>query len=113
MSHFAQVKDGIVQQVICAEQDFINTLSDASSWIQTSYNTHGNQHSGNGTPLRGNFAGIGYTYDTTHDVFYTPQPYPSWSLNTTSWLWTAPTPMPSDGNIYKWDEATLAWIQIQ
>lgn len=107
MSHFAKIENGIVAQVIVAEQDFIDTLE--GQWIQTSYNTLGNQHKLGGTPLRGNFAGIGFTYDQQNDVFYTPQPYPSWTLNQSTWLWEAPTPMPQDGKPYRWDEATLSW----
>jgi len=111
MSHFAKVVDGKVVQVIVAEQDFFNTFVDSSpgQWIQTSYNTHGNQHP-EGRPLRGNYAGIGHTYDATHDVFYAPQPFPSWTLNQTTWLWEAPVPYPTDGKIYHWDEATKNWV---
>lgn len=109
MSHFAQVKNNIVQQVIVAEQDFINTLPDKEDWIQTSYNTYQNSHP-EGRPLRGNYAGIGYHYDTTHDVFYEPQPYPSWVLNTSIWTWEAPIPYPTDGQPYYWDESQQSWI---
>ena len=110
MSHFAKIENGIVTQVIVAEQDFIDTLE--GQWIQTSYNTFGNQHKLGGTPLRGNFAGIGFTYDQQNDVFYTPQPYSSWALNQTTWLWEAPTPMPKDGKQYLWDEATTSWVEV-
>ena len=111
MSHYAKVVDGKVVQVIVAEQDFFNTFVDSSpgTWVQTSYNTKGNQHP-NGTPLRGNYAGVGYTYDVHNDVFYAPQPYPSWVLNTTTWLWEAPTAYPQDGNVYLWDEGTTSWV---
>jgi len=107
MSHYAKVVNGIVTEVIVAEQDHINTLE--GQWVQTSYNTHGNQHTNGGTPLRGNYAGIGHTYDVTNDVFYAPQPYPSWTLNKTTWLWEAPTPMPTDGKLYPWNETTKTW----
>jgi len=115
MGHFAKVVDGKVTQVIVAEPEFFDTFVDSSpgQWIQTSYNTIGNQHTQGGTPLRGNYAGIGYTYDAVNDVFYAPQPYPSWVLNQTSWLWEAPTQMPTDGKIYAWDEPTLAWKEIE
>ena len=111
MSHFAKVVDGKVVQVIVAEQEFFAHFVDSSpgQWIKTSYNTHGNQHL-EGRPLRGNYAGIGHTYDATHDVFYAPQPYPSWTLNQTTWLWEAPVPYPADGKIYHWDEATKNWV---
>ena len=112
MAHYAKVNNGIVEQVIVAEADFFNTFVDSTpgTWIQTSYNTHGNQHP-NGTPLRGNYAGIGYTYDTTNDVFYAPKPYPSWILNTSTWLWEAPVPMPSDGK-YSWNEELGNWSSV-
>lgn len=114
MSHYAKVLDGIVIQIIVAEADFFNTFVDTNpgEWIQTSYNTIGNQHTQGGTPLRGNYAGLGYTYDRTHDVFYPPQPYPSWILNQTTWLWEAPTPSPTDNNRYNWDELTKTWIIV-
>ena len=107
MSHFAQIVDGIVKQVIVAEQDFVDALP--GQWVQTSYNTYGNKHPEN-RPLRGNFAGIGYTYLAENDVFIPPKPFPSWVLNS-SWLWEAPVPMPTDGKKYGWDEATVSWIE--
>jgi len=127
MSHFAQVINGIVQQVIVAEQDVINSglFGPASEWVQTSYNTRGNVHYGQdgkpdgGVALRGNYAGTGYTYDATHDVFYPPQPYPSWTISAaTNWIWTAPVAMPSDAGtgtppkIYNWNEATKSWVVV-
>jgi hypothetical protein len=110
MSHFAKVLDGKVTQVIVAEPEFFQNFVDTSpgEWIQTSYNTHGNQHP-DGRPLRGNYAGVGYTYDRVNDVFYAPQPFPSWALNTDTWLWEAPVAYPADGKIYAWDEATVSW----
>lgn len=115
MSHFAKVLDGKVIKVIVAEPEFFNTFVDSSpgEWIQTSYNTFGNQHKLGGTPLRGNFAGIGYTYDRTNDVFYEQQPYPSWILNQSTWLWEAPTPMPKDEKIYDWNESTTSWVELK
>jgi len=112
MSHFAKVNNGIVQQVIVAEADFFDTFVDTTpgEWIQTSYNTIGGQHTQGGTPLRGNYAGVGYTYDRTNDVFYAPKPYPSWVLNQITWTWESPIPYPTDGNIYSWDESTKNWV---
>jgi hypothetical protein len=91
MSHFAKVVDGKVVQVIVAEADFFNTFVDTSpgQWIQTSYNTYGNQHP-EGRPLRGNYAGIGFTYDRENDVFIAPKPTDDATLNTTTWLWEVP-----------------------
>ena len=113
MSHFAKVTDGKVTQVIVAEKEFFDTFVDSSpgTWLQTSYNTHGNQHP-EGRPLRGNYAGIGYNYDATNDVFYAPQPYPSWILNNTTWLWEAPVAMPTDDKMYKWNESITNWEEV-
>ena len=112
MSHFAKVLDGKVIQVIVAEKEFFDTFVDSSAgtWIQTSYNTYGNQHP-EGRPLRGNYAGIGYTYDSINDVFYAPQPYPSWILNNNTWLWESPIPYPTDGKVYIWDETITNWVE--
>jgi hypothetical protein len=97
MSHFAKVENGLVTQVIVAEADFISTgaLGDPTSWIQTSYNTRGNMHYGaDGQPdaqgVRGNYAGIGYTYDSVNDVFVAPQPSADHILDTATWLWWNP-----------------------
>lgn len=111
MSHFAKVYDGKVIQVIVAEPEFFDTFVDSSPgiWLQTSFNTYGNQHP-EGRPLRGNYAGIGFTYDATNDVFYAPQPYPSWILNNTTWTWESPVPYPANGKIYEWNEATISWV---
>ena len=114
MGHFAKVVDGKVSQVIVAEPEFFQTFVDTSpgQWLQTSYNTVGNQHTQGGTPLRGNYAGVGYTSDQANDVFYAPQPFASWVLNQTTWLWEAPVAMPTDGKMYTWDEPTLAWKEV-
>jgi hypothetical protein len=114
MSHFAKVVDGKVVQVIVAEAEFFETFVDSSpgQWIQTSYNTIGGVHQLGGTPLRGNYAGSGYTYDSTNDVFYAPKPYPSWVLNQTTWLWEAPVARPTDGKQYSWNEETQAWVEV-
>ena len=108
MSHFAKVVNKIVTQVIVADQNWVDSLD--GEWVQTSYNTRGGVHSDGKTPLRKNYAGIGFTYDSDRDAFYSPQPFPSWTLNEESCLWKAPKPMPEDG-IYYWDEETLSWIE--
>ena len=112
MGHFAKVVDGKVTQVIVAEPEFFDTFVDSSpgTWLATSYNTIGNKHLKGGTPLRGNYAGIGYTYDAAKDVFYAPQPYPSWTLSA-DYLWEAPVAMPNDDKRYSWDESKLSWIE--
>jgi hypothetical protein len=113
MSHFAKVLDGKVTQVIVAEPEFFETFVDSSpgQWIQTSYNTHGGQHP-EGRPLRKNYAGVGYTYDSVRDAFIPPQPFASWTLNEDTCLWNAPVAYPTDGKIYRWDEPTIAWIEV-
>jgi hypothetical protein len=121
MSHYAKVENGTVTQVIVAEQDFINTgaVGDPNSWVQTSYNTRGGVHYGDdgnpdgGVALRGNYAGIGYLYDSANDVFYPASPYPSWTISAESnWAWTAPVAQPEaiEGKFWSWDEASTSWV---
>ena len=121
MGHFAKVVDGKVSQVIVAEPDFFDTFVDSSpgQWIQTSYNTRGNVHYApnsnepDGEPaLRGNYAGIGYTYDAVNDVFYAPKPFNSWTLSETTWSWEAPVAYPNDGKQYVWNEETTSWQEV-
>ena len=114
MAHFAKVTDGIVTQVIVAEPEFFATFVDSSpgEWIQTSYNTHGGVHATGGTPLRKNYAGIGYTYDRTRDAFIPPQAFSSWLLNDTTCLWESPVAYPTDGKQYTWNEATVSWQEV-
>jgi hypothetical protein len=114
MSHFAKVENGVVTQVIVIEQDVLNLghWGDPASWVQTSYNTQGGQHP-EGRPLRKNYAGIGYTYDSVRDAFIPPKPYASWLLNEDTCLWSAPTPMPVvEGKMFTWDEPTTAWVEF-
>mgnify|MGYP003121633599 CR=1 FL=1 len=121
MAHFAKVLDGKVVRVIVAEPEFIETFIDSSpgTWIQTSYNTHGGIHyePNSTTPredqsgaLRYNYAGIGYLYDPVADAFYEPQPYPSWTLNTSTYLWEPPVAYPTDNEKYDWNEETQNWV---
>jgi hypothetical protein len=118
MSHFAKVENGIVTQVLVIEQDVIDSglFGDPSLWIQTSINTFGNIHYGpnhepdGGVALRGNYAGIGNIYDKENDVFYAQQPFTSWTLNTSTWLWESPVAYPTDGKYYVWNEETLNWL---
>ena len=116
--------------MIVAEADFFDTFVDDTpgDWVQTSYNTHENEHYGydsngdyvpdGGTPLRGNYAGIGYTYDSVKDAFYAPQPFASWTLNSTKFIWEPPVDAPDDGKKYYWDETayqsdnTKGWVEI-
>tara|TARA_Y100000004_G_C8684191_1_gene314658 strand:- start:36 stop:404 length:369 start_codon:yes stop_codon:yes gene_type:complete len=116
MSHFAKIENNIVTQVIVAEQDFIDTQE--GTWVQTSYNTRGGVHyqPNSNTPsedqskaLRKNYAGIGFTYDSTKDAFIPPKPYESWTLNETTCWWEAPISKPSDGQSYVWNEENQQW----
>lgn len=125
MGHYAKVNNGKVVEVIVAEEDFFKTFVDTSpgEWIKTSYNTRGGVHYKADTvppepsedqsqALRGNYAGIGYTYDAQNDVFYAPQPKKGWVLNKQNWLWEAPVAKPTDGKFYDWDEASLSWKEL-
>lgn len=115
MSHFAKVENGVVTQVIVIEQDVLNLghWGDPASWVQTSYNTQGGEHKLGGTPLRKNYAGVGFTYDAVRDAFIPPKPFASWVLNEDTCLWDAPTPMPvEEGKMFVWDEPTTAWVEF-
>jgi hypothetical protein len=111
MAHYAKVEDGVVTQVIVADSKEWCESNLGGTWVQTSYNTLGNVNSREGgVALYKNYAGIGYTFDGTG--FAAPQPYPSWSKDSETYLWQAPTPMPTDGEIYRWDEETLSWVEV-
>ena len=114
MAHYAKVEDSLVTKVIVAEPEFFDTFVDSSpgKWIQTSYNTYGGVHSDGGTPLRKNYAGIGFTYDATKDAFIPPQLFSSWTLNETSCTWEPPVACPDDDKLYQWDEESTAWVVI-
>tara|TARA_B110000902_G_C14198341_1_gene546778 strand:- start:721 stop:1089 length:369 start_codon:yes stop_codon:yes gene_type:complete len=122
MAYFAKIENNIVTQVIKAGQSFIDNHCEGT-WVQTSYNTHGNVHYGQdgepdgGVALRANYAGIGHTYDSTNDVFYSPQPFPSWTLGNNSWVWNPPITQPDDFLGY-WDEElyqsdnSKGWVSV-
>jgi len=116
MSNFAKVENGVVTNIIVAEQDFIDTLH-GETWIQYSENTIDGRISAllrydTETPLRGNYATIGSTYDEELDIFIPPQPYPSWTLSPDSLHWDPPVPKPDDDHGgWFWDEASLSWVQ--
>jgi hypothetical protein len=121
MSYFAKVVDGIVINVIRADQDFMDNYIDTvpGAWIQTSYNTSAGVHidpdtrqPDDGTPLRYNFAGIGFTYDSERDAFIPPKPFASWLLNQDTCLWGAPIPQPDDDQYYTWNEDTQSWVIV-
>jgi hypothetical protein len=119
MAHFAQLDgNNVVTQVIvvgnkdCADANGVEKESIGiafcerllgGTWKQTSYN---------GT-IRKNYAGIGYTYNADIDAFVPPKPFASWVLNNDTAQWEAPTPMPQDGKMYNWDEATTSWVEME
>ena len=125
MTHFAEIDESnIVLRVLVVGDDnehrgqefLADDLGLGGTWVQTSYNTHRNVHHGSdgepdgGTPLHMNYAGIGYTWDGTG--FASPRSYGSWSLDE-NYAWQAPTPMPDDGGLYGWDEATTSWVEVE
>jgi hypothetical protein len=122
MAHFAEIdENNIVTRVLVVDndqedrgQEFLATdLGLGGTWIKTSYNTIAGVHSNGGTPLRKNYAGIGYTYDSVRDAFYAPKPFASWTLNEDTCTWNAPTPMPvEEGKFYTWNEETTSWDEI-
>ena len=114
MAYFAKVRQGKVVSVMVAEQDFIDNMVDTSpgNWIETCKKTRGNTHKDGGKPLRYNFAEVGGNYNATDDAFYAPQPYPSWTLNTKTYVWEAPVAYPEDGKLYGWDEEKTSWDEV-
>lgn len=118
MAHFAKLdSNNVVTEVIVVHNNelldngveseakgiaFCQSLF-GGNWKQTSYNA----------TMRKHFAGIGFTYDQGLDAFIPPKPYNSWVLNTTTCVWEAPIPMPTDGKVYSWDEATTSWVEVQ
>lgn len=123
MAHYAFINsNNIVTQVIVGrdEDEIVDGITDWETYygekvgercLRTSYNTVGNQHTGGGTPYRGNYAGIGFKYDEENDVFVAPQPFPSWTLND-SYLWEAPVAYPEDGEQYVWNENRKEWEAV-
>ena len=111
MAHFAHITNGIVDQVIVIDAETLATghWGNPSEWVQTSYRTQGGHHP-EGKPLHRNYAGLGYSWDGTG--FAPPQPFASWTKNSDTYLWDAPTPMPIDEKMYKWDEPTLSWVEV-
>ena len=127
MAHYAFLNDNnIVTEVITGvDEDQKDDLPEGfDSWEdwyadfrgqtckRTSYNTIANEHSGEGTAYRGNYAGIGYTFDPENDVFYAPKPYSKWVLNESSWTWEAPEEYPDDGKEYIWNDNKGEWEEI-
>ena len=120
MAHFAQLDENnvVTQVIVVADEHEANGENWCNSfiggtWKQTSYNTRGGVHILGGTPLRKNFAGVDSIYDATKDAFYTPQPYPSWTLNETTCQWDCPVTYPNDGNKYLWNEEITNWEIVE
>ena len=123
MAHYAKVSAGKVTKVIVADQAFIDSIkidNEPGEWVQTSYNTYGGVHYDRSTnpptpsedqskALRKNYAGVNFHYNKHVDAFYDEQPYPSWTLNTTTYLWEPPVAYPNDGKQYYWDETSKSW----
>lgn len=121
MAHYAFIdENNIVTEVIVGrdEDEVVDGITDWEAYYaefrgqtckRTSYNTQGGVHTGDGTPYRKNYAGIGYTWDEARDAFIPPKPYNSWVLNEDSCLWEAPVALPDDGNTYEWNEETTSW----
>ena len=124
MGYFARVNNGVVEQVISARQDFIDSYvsTEPGEWVKTSYNTRGGVHyardedgqvtgpsEDQSKALRKNYAGVGYVYDVDRDAFYEPQPFPSWTLNEKTCNWEPPVTYPTDGKEYVWNEGNTSW----
>jgi len=119
LAHFAKLDSNNVVIFVTVGRDEDNgkeadlCARTGDVYKQTSYNTHGGVHALGGTPLRKNYAGIGYTYDAGRDAFIPPKPYASWLLNEGTCLWDAPVAYPDDGKRYSWDEATTSWVEVE
>ena len=112
MAHFAEVINGVVERVIVADTKEWCEANLGGTWVQTSYNTQGGVNSrAGGEALHKNYAGVGYTWDGTG--FSAPQPYASWTLDEETYLWQAPVAMPTDGNLYTWNEETTSWVEVE
>lgn len=119
MAHFAEINnENIVLRVLVTD----NSIPDeglswlesrlGGRWVKTSYNTKAGEHLLGGTPLRKNFAGVGFSYDDERDAFIPPKPFESWVLNEETCLWQPPIPMPEDGKFYEWDEESTSWVEV-
>ena len=116
MAHFAKLdENNIVTFVTVGRQEDDGLEAELSArtgdvYRQTSYNTRGGAHALGGTPLRKNYAGIGFQYDEARDAFIPPTPYPSWVLDEETCLWVAPIPMPE--GVHTWDEQAGDWVEV-
>jgi len=123
MAHYAFLDENNIVTEVIVGRDEDDLAEGVASWedyygafrgqrcLQTSYNTKAGEHGNGGTAFRGNYAGIGFTYDEALDAFIPPQPYPSWVLDEEIFSWVAPVPAPTDGKRYDWDEEAGAWVE--
>lgn len=121
MAHYAFLNSANVVTGVITGKEETDTTHDWEEYYgnfhncvakRTSYNTFQNQHTKGGTAFRGNYAGIGFTYFSDLDLFMPPKPYDSWSMSTANATWIAPSAMPTDGNLYEWDEDNQTWIRL-
>ena len=120
IAHWAEINENnVVTRVLVVADDkedgqkfLAEDLGLGGTWKKCSYNTIGGVHTLGGTPYRKNYAGINFTYDETRDAFIPPKPFASWTLNATTCLWEAPTPMPTDDKMYTWDESVVNWVEV-
>ena len=123
MAHFAKIENGIVTNVIIADQEFIDAGHVEGLWLETTIDAIGGfvYELDDSTPskliptdkptVRKNYACIGYSYDAQRDAFIPPKPYNSWVLDESKCVWVAPVPLPQVG-VYQWDEETVNWVAI-
>lgn len=125
MAHYAFVDESNTVVEVIVGRDEAEVVDGITDWeayyaskrpglrcVRTSYNTAANQHLGGGVPFRGNYAGIGFTYDEVRDAFIPPKPFESWVLDENTFLWEAPIPYPEDEKVYEWDENVIDWVEV-
>ena len=125
MAHYAFIDENNLVVDVITGRDETDLIDGVDSWeeyygelrglrcLRTSYNTFEGVHLEGGLAFRGNYAGVGSTYDDELDAFIAPRPFPSWVLNEDTFSWEAPTPYPSDGGSYRWDESAGAWVEVE
>lgn len=127
MAHFAKIENGKVFEVLVISQDEINTgnWGDPAQWVQTSFNTRGGIYyiPNTNTPdpdqskaFRKNYAGYGMIWDAVRDMFYSAQPFPSWTLDEQTGTWVCPVPLnvpAEDLPYWKWNETEQKWVDIR
>ena len=125
MAHYAWLDSANVVVQVMPGRDEWETVDGITDWeafysaetgykvVRTSYNTQAGHHLNGGTPFRGNYAGIGFTYDEDLDAFIPPKPFDSWTLDEGTFSWVAPVPYPEDGEAYTLDEETINWVGVE